>query len=181
MLSAFSNFLSNACSENGCHNIEVSSYRNIVFEGNTIADNVAGSIVYLRTLNNWRISDPVVSLQGNVLRNNRAASGTSGQYAVLSMDAGGASSWDIQGNEFSNPTSLFEVTVSYSGDMPNEVRINGTSNLFNFETDVTAGLIDERIHDGADNPSKPIFIFEPFLPSDYVPLCANNCTGRGSW
>lgn len=174
-----SNFDSNVCTNNGCKSIEMYTYKTINFEGNTVTNNVASSIVYVQL---YRTTpSPSTNILGNIFRNNRAASSTSGDNAILLLSANGDSLWEIQGNEFANPATSFEIsTTEFTGNNPNDMMINGTNNLFGFAADLTEELIDNKIWDDDEDSSLPEFVFVPYLPSDYEAACTSNCTGRGT-
>lgn len=177
-----STFDSVSCSSGGqCNAVDITTFQSVLFRGNTIIDNIASSIVRLQAIKYWYTDEPVFSLIGNVFRDNRASQATSGQFAVLSIGANGASSWEVQGNEFSNPSSLFEITTfEYTGGSPTEMQINGTNNLFGFEANPSEAEVGKAIWDARDDDSKPEFVFTPFLTSDFEVLCASNCTNRGA-
>jgi len=157
------------------------SYGPILFQGNSVTGNIASSVARFAAQRYYSNDEGSAEILGNIFRNNRAASSTSGDNAVLMMGANGPSIWVVEGNEFANPATSFEIsTFSYSGSNPDEMIVNGTNNLFGFAADLTEALIDDKIWDDEEDSSLPEFKFVPFLPSDYEAACANDCSGRGS-
>ena len=123
----------------------------------------------------------LLSLAGNIFRDNRAGLSTSGQDGVLSIGSNGAAKWEIHGNEFANPSSLYEITLfEYFGNSPSQTHVNGTNNLFGFQPNPSETDVSQAIWDATDDASLPVFNFIPFLTSDYEITCDSNCTGRGS-
>lgn len=183
-----STFQSCVCSDAGCNSIDLRTFKSIDFRGNHIEGNVASTIARFIGYDTFYFhgqedDEPRVSIRGNIFRGNRAATGTSGGFAVLSLvpTDGPSSTWDVQGNEFSNPLSLLEITLAdYSGNSPETIGINGTNNLFGFAPNPSQLDVEQRIFNSPDDASLPTFHFTPFLSSDYVPSCVSNCTGRGT-
>ena len=149
------------------------SYSSVQFEGNQIIGNIASTISYFYLYDYGLIGR-------NIFRNNQAASDFTGENAVLSIASNGASVWDIQGNEFTNPASNLEITTFlFSGSNPVDMHVNATSNIFNFEANLTAELIDKKIFDDDEDSSKPEVLFVPFLPANYTPVCEQSCSNQG--
>ena len=142
------------------------SYDEITFDGNTVSNNLASSVVRLFTFtSSQRV--PFVSVSGNIFRDNTVAFSPGGQNAVLSLASNGASSWKATGNEFANRLSAeYDITVgAYSGSSPREMMINGTSNLFSLPEELNEDLIDNRIFDDDEDSTLPEFPFRTISPT----------------
>lgn len=166
-------FHENSCTE--CRSIELTDYHELLFRGNTIDDNAAGSqILHVG-------SSYSSNLIGNVFSSNSVDFSTSGAHSILAISGYGNAPWNIHGNEFSNSVARYEIsTFDYSGST--EI-VNATRNYFASITggSLSASEIADRIYDKDEDSSKPLVVFEPYFTTNVTTLCSNSCPAdRGS-
>ena len=170
-------FHENSCTD--CRSIEVSDYHELLFLGNTIDDNAAGSqILHVgSSFSSLRKSN----LIGNIFSSNSVDFSNSGAHSILAISGYGKVPWNIHGNEFRNSVARYEIsTFDYSGSA--EI-MNATRNFF---TSIKGGFLSaseiaDRIYDKDEDSSKPLVVFEPYFTTNVTTLCTNSCSAdRGS-
>ena len=178
---AMNRFYNNSCTLSSCQSIFISFNQDFVFRGNVVEDNAASQILRIHAY--YRESSvPNIAIAGNIFQSNQVPSYSySSSSAVLAMSGNTNSTWHLQGNEFNNPLSLYEIRTSeFSVSNPTFVKINATYNIFAIadEANPSASLIDSRIYDDDEGPY-PVVSFEPYLSRNYTAACISNCTDHG--
>lgn len=157
------------------------TYGNIVFQGNELLDNIGSSIAALYVSTPFSSTVSMVEVTGNIFRRNRAASSTSGEFAVLEISSDGDSDWAVMSNEFGDDQSPFEIsTFGFTGANPASMTVNATNNFFTFAGMVDESDIENRVFDNLDDPSLPEVVFVPFLASNFTPECEADCSNQGT-
>ncbi|KAL3790397.1 hypothetical protein ACHAW5_008354 [Stephanodiscus triporus] len=178
---AMNRFYNNSCTLSSCQSIAISFLRDFVFRGNVVEDNSASQILRINATSGAN-SVPNIAIAGNIFQSNQVPSYSySSSSAVLAMSGNTNSTWHLQGNEFNNPLSLYEMRTSeFSVSDPKFVKVNATYNIFAIadEDNPSATLIDSRIYDDDEGPY-PVVSFEPYLNRSYTATCISNCTDHG--
>ena len=177
---AMNRFYNNSCTYSSCQSIAITFHRDFVFRGNVVEGNAASQILRIHA---FRVdSVPKIAIVGNIFQSNQVPSYSySTSSAVLAMGGNTNSTWHLQGNEFNNPLSLYEIRTSeFSVSDPTFVKINATYNIFAIadEANPSASLIDSRIYDDDEGPY-PVVSFEPYLSRNYTAACISNCSDHG--
>lgn len=175
-------FSKNSCFSSNCKSLEIDLYRSLTFVGNVLELNTASQILSVFSRHSYGYGIvPNHLVSGNIFRSNNVPASSSGSATVFAMRGNVASNWTVQGNEFNNPISLFEMSSSgFSSPISQLVTINASNNFFGFvsNNDLSASLIDTRLYDD-DEGSYPKIQFEPYLSANSTVVCLGNCTNNG--
>lgn len=110
--------------------------------------NTASQIVSIYARSGYHLPLLGTLVSGNIFRQNNVPTSSSGTTAVIAMQGNSASNWIIQGNEFNNPISLYEMSsYGFTSTVVPSNTINATNNFFSFasDNDLSAPLIDNRL------------------------------------
>ena len=163
-----SGFYSNVCPTNNCALIYLVATTSVVVRGCEVFDSRAERIM---TVSSTNAIITETTFRDNVIP-------TSPSNAVLYLSSNGASTFSIQDNVFNNSRAAYEISSQgFTGGNPDLMNVNASFNFFVLPTSEVT--IDNRIYDDDEDPNKPEVPFIPYLASDYVAECSNNCTDRG--
>jgi len=167
-------FSENSCTISNCRSIEIDYFGSLIFQvcivscckylmmfgqqkltlaihlnkGNDLEFNTASQIVSIYARSGYHLPLQGTVISGNIFRQNSVPASTSGSAAVLAMRGSSPSTWIVQGNDFNNPISLYEMSSwgFTSTVVPSNI-INATNNFFSFanDNDLSASLIDNRL------------------------------------
>lgn len=174
-------FSENSCSVSNCRSLEIDYFGSLTFQGNELEFNAASHILSIYARSGYHLPLLGTLISGNIFRSNSVPASTSGSTAVVAMRGNTASNWVVQGNEFNNPISLYEMSSSgFSTSDITSVNINATNNFFLFASanDLSASRIDSRLYDDEEG-ANPEIIFEPYLSANSTIVCPGNCTANG--